>query len=152
MRRTLTVPLWAVLAAALLSLGFAATQTRTPSTATPAELVATYDKLADGILAVKHTEEKLVRSILATTYAHAQSALQRALRSLQAGEAGEARSAVEELAAHVAQLGTEGDNAVAGVRKRLLEGGHHHNAEGEKQGIYDEGVRGRHPRRQEGLP
>jgi len=25
------------------------------------------------------------------------------------------------------------------VRKRLLEGGHHHNAEGEAQGIFDEG-------------
>ena len=37
------------------------------------------------------------------------------------------------------QIGTEGDNAVAGVRKRLLEGGHHANAEGEAQGIYDEG-------------
>ncbi len=37
------------------------------------------------------------------------------------------------------QLATEGDNAVGAVRKRLLEGGHHHNAAGEAQGIYEEG-------------
>ena len=28
---------------------------------------------------------------------------------------------------------------MAAVRKTLLEGGHHHNAAGEQQGIYDEG-------------
>ena len=33
----------------------------------------------------------------------------------------------------------EGDNAVAGVRKRLLEGGHHANSEGEAQGVYEAG-------------
>jgi hypothetical protein len=46
---------------------------------------------------------------------------------------------VENVAAAVGQIGTEGDNAVAGVRKRLLEGGHHFNASGEAQGVYDEG-------------
>jgi hypothetical protein len=46
---------------------------------------------------------------------------------------------MENLAAAVGQIGTEGDNAVAGVRKRLLEGGHHANAEGEAQGVFDDG-------------
>ena len=46
---------------------------------------------------------------------------------------------MEALASDVGQLATEGDNAVGAVRKRLLEGGHHHNAAGEAQGIYDEG-------------
>ena len=50
-----------------------------------------------------------------------------------------ARSAVENLAAAVSQIGTEGDNAMAGVRKRLREGGHFANALGETQGLYDEG-------------
>jgi hypothetical protein len=39
----------------------------------------------------------------------------------------------------VGQIATEGDNAVAAVRKKLLDGGHHHNAAGEQQGTFDEG-------------
>lgn len=106
---------------------------------TPAEMVATYNSLADSILAVKKTEDNLVRSILAATLAHGQGALARAQRAIQASDAKAASSAVEALAADAAQLGTEGDNAVGAVRKRLLEGGHHHNAAGEAQGIFEEG-------------
>jgi hypothetical protein len=106
---------------------------------TPAEMVATYHTLADTILAVKRTEENLVKSILAATLAHGQGTLGRAQRAIQANDAKGASAAVEALAADVAQLGTEGDNAVGAVRKRLLEGGHHHNAAGEAQGLYEEG-------------
>jgi hypothetical protein len=106
---------------------------------TPPEMVATYSTLADGILALKRTEENLVRSIVAASNAHGQVQLARAKRAIAAGDAAGARSAVEGLAAAVAQMGTEGDNSVAAVRKRLLEGGHHHNAAGEAQGIFDEG-------------
>ncbi len=107
--------------------------------ATPAEMVAAYDALADVILGANKSEEKLVRAILAATYGHAQAELGRARQALKAGDAAGAKAALENLAAAVGQIGTEGDNAVAGVRKRLLEGGHHHNAAGEAQGIYDEG-------------
>ena len=106
---------------------------------TPAEMVATYHTLADTILAVKRTEENLVKSILAATLAHGQGTLARAERAIQANDAKAAGVAVEALAADAAQLGTEGDNAVGAVRKRLLEGGHHHNAAGEAQGLYEEG-------------
>jgi hypothetical protein len=106
---------------------------------TPAEMVSTYNALADGILALKKTEDSLVRSILAATLAHGQGTLARAQRAIAANDAKAASAAVEALAADAAQLGTEGDNAVGAVRKRLLEGGHHHNAAGEAQGIYDEG-------------
>jgi hypothetical protein len=115
----------------------AAAQTR--ASGTPAEMVAAYDALADTILGANKAEDRLVRSILAATYGHAQAELGRARQALKAGDAATARTAVENLAAAVGQIGTEGDNAVAGVRKRLLEGGHHHNAAGEAQGIYDEG-------------
>lgn len=115
----------------------AAAQGRPP--ATPAEMVAAYDALADTILGANKTERKLVLSILAATYAHAQSELGRARQALKAGDGAGARTAVENLASAVGQIGTEGDNAVAGIRKRLLEGGHHANSEGEAQGIYDEG-------------
>lgn len=106
-------------------------------TATPAELVATYDSLADTLLGALHTERNLVQSILTTTYAEAETTLGEAKAKIQAGQS--ARAEVERLAALVAQLGNEGDAAVAAVRKRLIEGGHHHNAAGEQQGIYDEG-------------
>ncbi len=106
---------------------------------TPAEMVATYNTLADGLLALKATEENLVRSILAAAHAHAQVQLARAHKAVESGDAAAARTAIEALASDVAQLGTEGDNSVAAVRKRLVEAGQHHNAAGEAQGIYDEG-------------
>ena len=81
----------------------------------------------------------LVRAILAATYDHAQSELARARQALKGNDVGGARTAIENLATAVGQIGTEGDNAVAGVRKRLIEGGHHHNAAGEAPGIYDQG-------------
>jgi hypothetical protein len=110
-----------------------------PSPATPPEVVATYETLADGILALKKTESNLVTSFLAATHAHAKGKLEAAQAALKAGDRDGAQADVEDLATLVAHLGTEGDNSVARVRKRLLEGGHHHNAEGEAKGIYDEG-------------
>ncbi len=121
------------------STGMAQESRVTTSPATPAELIATYDSLATAILAVKNTEQNLVHSILSTSYAHANAAVARAQQALQSGDVAAARKALEELAAHVAQIGTEGDNAVAGIRKRLVEGGHHHNASGESQGVFDPG-------------
>src|SRR5881397_1725204 len=112
-------------------------QSRGP--ATPSEMVAAYDALADAILGANKAERKLVISILAATYGHAQSELTRARQALKANDAGAARAAIENLATAVGQIGTEGDNAVAGVRKRLLEGGHHANSEGEAQGVYEAG-------------
>lgn len=106
---------------------------------TPPAMVKTYESLADAILAVKTTEANLVRAILGAGYAHAQVEMDRARKALKAGDAKAAQTAVEGLAAAVGQLGTEGDAAVGAVRKRLLEGGHHHNAAGEAKGIYDEG-------------
>lgn len=109
------------------------------SLATPGELVSAYDALADTILGANKAERKLVLAILATSYGHAQAELGRARQALKANDPAAARVAIENLAAAVGQIGTEGDNAVAGIRKRLLEGGHHANSEGEAQGVYDEG-------------
>ena len=104
---------------------------------TPPEMVATYQTLADTILGAKKTEHNLVKSILSATYRHAEGTLAMAKASISSGK--DAKASVEKLASLVSQLGNEGDASVAAVRTRLLEGGHHHNAEGEKQGIYDEG-------------
>jgi hypothetical protein len=122
-----------------LALCAAPAQAQSRPTQTPAEMVATYDAVADTILAASKAERKVVLSILAASYAHAQAELGRARAALKANDDAGARAALENLAAAVGQIGTEGDNAVAGIRKRLLEGGHHANAEGEAQGVYDEG-------------
>ena len=92
---------------------------------TPKSMAATYSSLADAILAVKKTEANFVRSLL-NGHAHGAKAY------FMAGE-------YDKSAAEMALFANEGDNAVAGVRKRLLEGGHHHNAEGEAKGIYEPG-------------
>ena len=92
---------------------------------TPKSMVDTYGSLADAILAVKQTEKNFVRSLL-DGHRHAADSYY---------ETGQ----FEKAAAEMALFGNEGDNAIAGVRKRLLEGGHHHNAEGEAKGIYEPG-------------
>lgn len=129
----------AMIAGLLLSFGPVRAQMGSSPGGTPAEMVATYNTLADAILATKKTEENLVRTILGAGYAHARVQLERARQALKTGDAKAGGSALENLAAAVAQLGTEGDGAVGAVRKRLLEGGHHHHADGEAKGIYDEG-------------
>lgn len=108
-----------------------------PAASTPSDLVAAYNTLADTILGAKHTEANLVRSILAATYQHAEGMVERAKAKMGAGQP--AGTEIESAASLVSQLANEGDATVAAVRKRLLEGGHHHNAEGEKQGVFDEG-------------
>ena len=88
-------------------------------------LVASYDTLADTILGAKKTEHNLVLAILESHRAGAMHAA--------------ASGKWEDAAAEMALFANEGDNAVGGVRKRLLEGGHHHNAEGEQKGVYEPG-------------
>ncbi len=92
---------------------------------TPRPLAEAYDALADTILSMRDAEASLVRSILDYHY-------RRAERAMNAGD-------WEEVAAEMALFANEGDNAVAGIRKRLLEGGHHFNAAGEEAGEFEEG-------------
>ena len=110
-----------IAAAALGTLwSFAPDQAATPKTMTTA-----YSSLADTILAVKQVEEDFVRSVIDGHFhaatVHAQ------------------RGAWDMVAAEMALFASEGDNAMAGVRKRLLAGGHHHNADGEAKGLYEPG-------------
>jgi len=111
-------PLLLTCALALVALPAAAQET-------PKSMVDSYSALADSILALRAAEDAYVRSLL-DGHRHAAEG---------AAKAGQWETA----AAHVALFANEGDNAVAGVRKRLVEGGHHHNSAGEEQGIYDEG-------------
>jgi len=137
-KRTITSVGCGVALAAFAALGITSLHAADDvSAGTPAELVSTYNTLADVILSAKASEANVVRSILATTYRHAEVGVAAAKAKLSAGQ--DARVIVEKLATLVSQLGNEGDASVAAIRKRLLEGGHHHNAAGEQQGIFDEG-------------
>jgi len=93
--------------------------------ATPKPTVVCYSSLADAILALKTAEEDFVRSMLDAHYT--------------AASAYQAHGQPEQAAAEMALFANEGDNAVGGVRKKLLDGGQHHNAEGEAKGIYEPG-------------
>lgn len=88
-------------------------------------LVASYDSLADTILGAKKTEHNLVLAILESHHGAAR-------REFKEGN-------WDASAAEMALFANEGDNAVGGIRKRLLEGGHHHNAAGEEKGVYEAG-------------
>lgn len=107
-----------VFALALVALPLAAQKT-------PRPLTDAYDALADTILSMRDAESSLVRSILDYHY-------RRAERAMSSGE-------WDQVAAEMALFASEGDNAVAGIRKRLLEGGHHFNAAGEEAGEFEQG-------------
>jgi hypothetical protein len=136
----LTAAQWTLVIAMVCGFGIASpAMAQERASGTPPEMVATYNALADAILAVKNTEDALVRSILGATYAHAGTELGRARAAIKANDAKASQAALENLAAEVATLASEGDSAVGAVRKRLLEGGHHHHVDGEAKGIYDPG-------------
>lgn len=111
-----------VLLAACAALGAFASL---PAQQTPKSTAATYSALADSILAIKRTESEFVRSMLGNHFRNARAAVQR----------GDSESA----SAEIALFANEGDNAIGGVRKRLLDGGHHHHADDEAKGIYEPG-------------
>jgi hypothetical protein len=83
--------------------GFAPAPRAGINTSTPPELVASYQSLADAILAVKKTEADLVRAILAATYRHAEGMLAQAQAKLKANQP--AKEEIEGLASLVSQLG-----------------------------------------------
>jgi hypothetical protein len=92
---------------------------------TPKSIVSAYDALADTILSVRQAEMKFVAAMLD---GHMHAAMELKGNGDWEGAAGQ-----------MALFANEGDNAIGGVRKRLLEGGHHFNAAGEEQGIFEDG-------------
>lgn len=110
-----------LIAALALSLFAAAV----PAQETPASLSAGYDALADSILALRKAESSFVHAVLDYHYKAAKMAM-------KAGNH-------EKAAAEMALFGNEGDNSIGGIRKRLVEGGHHHNADDGEDGVYETG-------------
>ena len=108
---------------AILALALMASPSMAQKTSPAA--VAAYDSLADAILGLRAAETNFVAAILDQHF-------EAAKRAYKSGN-------WDKAAAQMALFANEGDNAVAGIRKRLVEGGHHHNAAGEEAGTYDEG-------------
>ena len=92
---------------------------------TPPAMVKTYDTLADIILSIDALEADFARAVL-DGHRHAAAAM---------FERGDFAGA----AAQMALFASEGDNAMGGVRKRLVKGGHHHHADASKEGVYEPG-------------
>jgi hypothetical protein len=92
---------------------------------TPPAMVKSYDTLADIVLSMGRLEVDFVRVVL-DGHRHAAESL------FQTGEYSAA-------AAQMALFANEGDNAMAGVRKRLLKGGHHHHSDAEAEGEFEPG-------------
>ena len=93
---------------------------------TPPAMVKTYDTLADIILSMHTLEADFVRAVL-EGHRHAASVL------FESGD-------FNGTAAQMALFANEGDNAMGGVRKRLLQGGHHHHhADAAAEGVYEPG-------------
>src|SRR5689334_18899064 len=107
----------------------AAAETHKPAAGAAADsavagLTAVYEKIADTITAANHSESAVVRAILMAERDLALAALDRAHTAGGPGAAGDLRIA----AAHIGDFATEGGSAVEPIRNRLLESGHHHNA------------------------
>jgi hypothetical protein len=102
-------------------------------------LVHTYSEFATVLLASKKTEASLVRAICTDAYQTAMLEIAQGSLALGDGNREDAAGHLEAAATAVAMIATEGDKAVAGVRNRLLEGGHHHHAKAEIAEKYDPG-------------
>lgn len=91
----------------------------------PRNMVETYDGLADAILGLRQAEANIVTAILYDHYRTAE-------RAFKADE-------FEKAAAEMALFANEGDNAVAGIRKRLIEGGHFFNDSESEEAMFEKG-------------
>src|SRR5262245_32920837 len=93
-----------LMVAVTLSLTTAPAAAQTKELPTAPEFVATYNSLADAILALHQTEENMVRSILSAAYEHGDEHLNRARQAITANNAADAKAAIEALAVDVGQL------------------------------------------------
>lgn len=92
---------------------------------TPQAVADGYDSLADAILALRDAEHYFVAAMLD---GHLHGAKARMKNGDWEGAAGE-----------MALFANEGDNKIGGIRKRLVEGGHHHNSDDGPDGEYETG-------------
>lgn len=92
---------------------------------TPGAMVESYDALAENILAVRRLESGFVGALL--------DGHRRAAEDLMK------RGEFERAAAEMILFANEGDEAIAGIRRRLVEAGHRYHADPDRQSRYEPG-------------
>jgi hypothetical protein len=138
MQRAILLSLIAVIGVASGVAGFTYGAGQAPLGTSPG-LVKVYSEHATTLLSVKETEELVVKEICADAFRQATHHLSLATKAVGANNREAAMGYLEGAAGATSLLANEGDKAVAAIRNRLLEGGHHHHATPEIAAKYDPG-------------
>ena len=92
----------------------------------------TYEQLATAIIAIRKTEDGLVKGIIL----HAQGSASAALAQAANAQGGAQKQALETAATEITNAANEGDKAVQAVRQRLSKAGHTHHTDAETKEDY----------------
>jgi hypothetical protein len=92
----------------------------------------TYEHLATAIIALRQTEDGLVKGILM----HHHGAAAQALHKAEKASGGDKTAAVETAAQEIANIASEGDKSIQAIKQRLLQAGHTHHTDAETKEDY----------------
>jgi hypothetical protein len=92
----------------------------------------TYEQLATAIIAIRKTEDGLVKGIIL----HAQGSAAAALAQAASATGGAQKQALETAATEITNAANEGDKPVLAVRQRLSKAGHTHHTDAETKEDY----------------
>jgi len=92
----------------------------------------TYEQLATAIIAIRKTEDGLVKGIIL----HAQGSAAAALAQAASANGGAQKQALETAATEITNAANEGDKPVQAVRQRLSKAGHTHHTDAETKEDY----------------
>ncbi|HEV8291463.1 MAG TPA: hypothetical protein VGP94_06050 [Tepidisphaeraceae bacterium] len=92
----------------------------------------TYEQLATAIIAIRKTEDGLVKGIIL----HAQGSAAAALAHAASATGAEQKKALETAATEITNAANEGDKPVLAVRQRLSKAGHTHHTDAETKEDY----------------
>lgn len=92
----------------------------------------TYEHLANAIIAIRQTEDDLVRGILLHNLVMAQRHLDEAMETRGTDRTRNLEAAAEA----ITDIANEGDKQVQAIRQRLLKSGHHHHTDADTEDDY----------------
>lgn len=92
----------------------------------------TYEQLATAIIALRATEDSLVKGILV----HAEVMAQHHLQAAMDADGSERASHLELAADEITSIANEGDKRIQAIRQRLLKAGHHHHTDADTEDDY----------------